>query len=112
VVLVEMLERVGQDIGKSTRWTLLQELRQLHVQVKTRTKAVGIETKGLVVDKEGQEMRIPADSVVLALGSRSFNPLQEELEAKGIDCRVVGDAREVAQAIEAIHAGFAAGREI
>lgn len=112
VVLVEMLERVGQDIGKSTRWTLLQELRQLHVQVKTKTKAVGIETKGLVVDKEGQEMRIPADSVVLALGSRSFNPLQEELEAKGIDCRVVGDAREVAQAIEAIHAGFAAGREI
>ncbi|MDZ7760229.1 MAG: FAD-dependent oxidoreductase [Desulfovermiculus sp.] len=112
VVLVEMLERIGQDIGKSTRWTMLQELRQLHVQVKTKTKAMAIEEQGVVVDKEGEETRISADSVVWALGSRAYNPLQEKLQAKGLDCRTVGDAREVGQAIDAIHAGFAVGREI
>jgi len=37
---------------------------------------------------------------------------EEELKAKGIDCQVVGDAREVAQAIDAVHAGFAVGRDI
>ena len=112
VVLVEMLERIGRDIGKSTRWTMLQELRQLHVQVKTKAKAVAIEEEAVVVDKEGEEIRIPADSVVLALGSRAYNPLQEELQARDVDCRVVGDALEAGQAIEAIHAGFALGREI
>jgi 2,4-dienoyl-CoA reductase (NADPH2) len=112
VVLVEMLERIGQDIGKSTRWTMLQELRQLQVKVKTKSRAVAIEQDGVVVDKEGEEMKIPADTVVLALGSRSYNPLQDELEAKGIACRVVGDAQEVGQAIDAIHAGFAVGRTV
>jgi 2,4-dienoyl-CoA reductase (NADPH2) len=112
VVLVEMLDRVGQDIGKSTRWTMLQELRQLHVQVKTKTRALGIEQDAVRVDKEGEESRIPADSVVLALGSASFNPLQDELQSLGLNARVVGDAREVGQAIDAIHAGFALGRDI
>ncbi|MFO7803926.1 MAG: FAD-dependent oxidoreductase [Desulfovermiculus sp.] len=112
VVLVEMLERIGQDIGKSTRWTMLQELRRLQVQVKTKTKALAIEQGHVLVDKDGEETRIPAQSVVLALGSRSYNPLQKELEAEGIDCRVVGDAREVAQAIDAVHAGFAVGRDM
>ncbi|MGM0540692.1 MAG: FAD-dependent oxidoreductase, partial [Thermodesulfobacteriota bacterium] len=112
VVLVEMLERVGQDIGKSTRWTMLQELRQLHVQVKTKTQAVGIEQQAVLVDKDGQESRIPADSVVLALGSAACNPLQDDLQALGINTRVVGDAREVGQAIDAIHAGFGVGRDL
>jgi 2,4-dienoyl-CoA reductase (NADPH2) len=107
-----MLDRVGQDIGKSTRWTMLQELRQLHVQVKTKTRALGIEQDAVRVDKEGEESRIPADSVVLALGSASFNPLQDELQSLGLNARVVGDAREVGQAIDAIHAGFALGRDI
>ncbi|MFO7802186.1 MAG: FAD-dependent oxidoreductase, partial [Desulfovermiculus sp.] len=112
VVLVEMLERVGQDIGKSTRWTMLQELRQLHVQIKTKTKALSIEQGAVVGDKEGEETKIPADSVVLALGSAAFNPLQDELQALGMNIRVVGDAREVGQAIDAIHAGFAVGRDV
>ena len=112
VVLVEMLERVGQDIGKSTRWTMLQELRQLNLQVKTKTTAVGMSEEGLRVERDGQETIIPADSVVLALGSRSCNPVQDELEQLGYQCQLVGDAREVGQAIDAIHAGFALGREI
>ncbi len=112
VVLVEMLERIGQDIGKSTRWTMLQELRKLGVKVKTKTRAVAIEQDGVVVDKDGEETKIPADCVVLALGSRPYNPLQENLLAKGLDCRVVGDAQKIGQAIDAVHAGFALGREI
>ncbi|WP_027370162.1 FAD-dependent oxidoreductase [Desulfovermiculus halophilus] len=112
IVLVEMLERIGQDIGKSTRWTMLQELHQLQVKVKTKTRAVGIEEQAVRVEKDGEQIRIPADSVILALGSRPYNPLQSELEAAGLSCRMVGDAQNVGQAIHAIHTGFAVGRAI
>jgi 2,4-dienoyl-CoA reductase (NADPH2) len=55
---------------------------------------------------------IPADTVVLAVGTRPFNPLQEVLAKKGIPFVVAGDASQVGMAIDAIHQGFAAGREV
>jgi len=48
---------------------------------------------------------IPADTVVLALGSRPYNPLAELCKKKGIPCEVVGDARQIGKAFDAIHEG-------
>ena len=112
VVLVEMLERLGQDIGKSTRWTMLQELKRFGVQVRTKTRALEIGAPGVKVDCGGEEQFLPADSVVLAVGSDPYNPLQAELESLGLTCRVVGDASQPAQAMQAIHAGYGLGKSL
>ena len=112
IVVVEMLGRVGQDIGKTTRWTMLQDADRAGIENMTATKALEITEAGVRVESEGAEKVIPADTVVLAVGSRSTNPLQGFVEGKGIPVQVVGDAVQPAKAFDAIHQGFAAGRRV
>jgi 2,4-dienoyl-CoA reductase (NADPH2) len=110
VVLIEMVKKVGKDIGLSTRWGILQEMDRIGVKTCVSTKALEITETSVIVEMDGQKESIPADSVVLALGSESYNPLQELIAKKGIPCQVVGDAQKVGLAFKAVHDGFAAGR--
>ena len=64
------------------------------------------------VETSGKVEEIPADTVVLAAGVQAFNPLQEMLENRRIPVQVVGDARVPGKAFDAIHQGFAAGRNV
>ena len=107
-----MIDKMGRDIGKTTRWGIFQELRRHGIRTKTATKALQITQSGVRVDVQGQQEEIPAETVVLAAGAVSYNPLQEFLDQAGIPCRVVGDARQVGLAFDAVHQGFAAGREV
>jgi 2,4-dienoyl-CoA reductase (NADPH2) len=112
VLLVEMLGRIGQDIGRSTRWTMLQDAERAGIRTTVATRALEITEWAVRVETDGGVQEIPADTVVLAVGSTAYNPLQGELEKQGVPVQVVGDAREPAKAFEAIHQGFAARRNI
>ncbi|MBU0993732.1 MAG: FAD-dependent oxidoreductase [Proteobacteria bacterium] len=112
VMIVEMLDTVGKDIGKSTRWGMMQDLSRVGVEINTQTKALEITEQGIKVDINGEVKEIPADTVVLAAGSKSYNPLQKIVENSGITYDVVGDAKQVALAFDAVHQGFDAGRSI
>jgi 2,4-dienoyl-CoA reductase (NADPH2) len=112
VVIIEMLEHAGKDIGKSTRWGMMQDLQRHHVRIKTNTKAKEITPSGVVIETERGLEKIAADTVVLALGSRSHNPLEEICKSKGIPCKVIGDAGRVAKAFDAIHEGYKATCDI
>ncbi len=111
ITVVEMLEKIGQDIGLSTKWTLKQEMSALGVSGLTGTKAVQIVPEGLYVEQEGERRFLPADTVVLAAGSESHNPLQSEVESMDIPCQVIGDASQPAQAIQAVQQGYRAGKK-
>lgn len=112
VVVIEMLEDLGKNFGKSTRWGMMQDVERFGV--KTRTTAMVVEiTAGYVrIEQDGKVEDIPADSVVLAVGTRSFNPLQESAAEMGILFRLAGDAVRPAMVFEAIHEGYKAGLEI
>ena len=112
VVLLEMLEKVGKDIGKSTRWVMMQDLSRYGVTVKTQTKAAEITPNGIKVEFDGQVDVIGADTVVLASGSKSENAFQEVLDKKGIAYKIIGDANQIALAYDAIHNGFEAGSQV
>ncbi|MCP4680624.1 MAG: FAD-dependent oxidoreductase [Deltaproteobacteria bacterium] len=112
VVLVEMIKKLGTDIGKSTRWGLLKDLDLAGVESRVETKVLEITETGVKVESGDNVEEIPADTVVLAVGSVSENPLQKLMEKKDIPCTVVGDAKKVAKAFDAVHEGFAAGRDI
>ncbi|MFH0727680.1 MAG: FAD-dependent oxidoreductase [Pseudomonadota bacterium] len=112
VTLIEMIERIGKDIGRTTRWGMLQELERMGVKSKTATKALEITPDGIHVEKGSVVEEIPADTVVLAIGARPNNPLEDILKQRGIPCRVIGDANRIGRAFEAIHEGFDAGRNI
>ena len=112
IVVVEMIDKMGKDIGKTTRWGILQDLSRKGIASRTATKALEITETGITVEVDGKTEQIPADTVVLAAGASSFNPLKEVLDKKDIPVQIVGDAGQVGLAFDAVHSGFAAGRNI
>jgi len=112
VVLIEMINKIGTDIGRSTRWGMLQDMSRMGITADVQTHAVEITDTGVKVERGDTVEEISADTVVLAGGAKSFNPLQELLEQKNIPHEVVGDAKQVATAFDAVHQGFATGIKI
>lgn len=112
VTLVEMQDRIGPDIGRTTRWGMLQDLDHYNVTTMKATTAKKITENSVVLEGPDGETEIPADTVVMAVGAKSYNPLEELLKKKKIAYHVVGDARQVAKAMDAIHEGFEAARAV
>ena len=112
VVVIEMLNKIGKDIGKSTRWGMLQDLNRVGIRSGVETRALAITAQGVTVESAGKKETIAADTVVLAAGSSSCNDLQSAVEKLGISCQVVGDAAQIGLAFDAVHQGFAAGRTV
>jgi 2,4-dienoyl-CoA reductase (NADPH2) len=112
IFLIEMMEKVGKDIGKSTKWGMMQDLGRYHITTITGSRVIEITPKGLVMEQAGRRSEIQADTIVIAAGSVSNNGLESTLKDLNKDYRVVGDAGQVATAFEAIHQGYKAGMEI
>jgi 2,4-dienoyl-CoA reductase (NADPH2) len=91
---------------------MLQDMARFGIQSDVQTRALEITKTGVKVDRNGTVEEIPADTVVIAVGAKPFNPLQAFLEEKGIPHKIAGDAIQVATAFDAVHQGFAVGREI
>ena len=113
VTLLEQERTAGKGIGSSTRWIILQELRRRGVQIRTSTRVSAIEPGGVLVEtSDGHQERIPADTVVVAVGSRSENSLYEQLKLEFPEVYLIGDAKTPRQAVEAMKEGFEAGSMI
>jgi 2,4-dienoyl-CoA reductase (NADPH2) len=112
IMLIEMTDKIGKDIGKSTKWGMMQDLGRSGVETITATTVTQITETGLTIEQKDQQNDIAADTVVLATGSASHNPLEPIVKEMGIDYQVIGDARQVAMAFDAVHQGFQAGLDI
>ena len=75
VVILEMLDKLGPDLGVATKWVLLAELQQLGVKSTTKAKVVKIGKGEVVYETDGKTLSEPADSVILALGSQADTKL-------------------------------------
>ena len=109
VTVVEMTKKAGKDIGLTTRWTIMAELKRLGVTILTECKAVGITQDGVRAEEKDGPVFITADSVVIAAGSRSESGLAGLLENVVPEIHVVGDAKSPRNALAAIREGFEAG---
>ena len=112
VTVVEMTPKAGQDIGASTRWILMAELRRLGVTIKKETKAVGIRPEGLAVETGHGEELLPADTVIIAAGSKPENRLIPDLPRLVSEYYTVGDVNGPRNALYAIREGFLVGLKI
>ena len=112
VTLVEMLPKIGKDIGKSTRWTMMQDLTRYGIETLKKTKVLEINDQGVAVEIDGEKQTIPADYVVMAVGAKPYNPLEESLKEAGLDVHVVGDARKIGLCFDAVHSGHKTGVSI
>ena len=111
VCVVEMTKKVGQDIGSSTRWTVMAELKRLGVKMIAGAKAIEVTEAGLKIRKESREELLHADSVVIATGSKSEKALASFKELIP-EIYVIGDAKNPRNALEAIKEGFLIGLKV
>lgn len=94
-------------------WSMLVDLLKFHqVEIRTGTKAAEIGKDGIVIEKEGVKERIPADTIVMAVGCRPVNDLYEQLKTSGIPVYNIGDSRKVNNIMQAVWDGFEIGRSI
>ncbi|NVO01001.1 MAG: FAD-dependent oxidoreductase, partial [Geobacteraceae bacterium] len=112
VTVIEMLEDLGKNFGKSTRWGMMQDVERFGVKTKSQAKVVRITANSVCIERDGVVEEIGADTVVLAVGTKPYNPLEEMLKGLGLATIVVGDAVKPAMVFEAIHSGFKAGCEV
>ncbi|MEJ2588280.1 MAG: FAD-dependent oxidoreductase [Deltaproteobacteria bacterium] len=109
VTVVEMTRKAGADIGLTTKWTIMGELKRLGVKIMTETEAVGITPESLEIQGKGVGTRIEADTIVLAAGSRAVNGLLRDIEPLALEVHVIGDAKDPRNALTAIREGFEVG---
>lgn len=103
VTIVEMLKKIGKDIGPGTRWVVMKEIRTYGIEKYTEAAVLALTAEGVRIrDAEGAERTIPADTVVIAVGSAAENSLYSELEGKVDNLSLIGDAsspRKLEQAV-------------
>jgi NADPH-dependent 2,4-dienoyl-CoA reductase/sulfur reductase-like enzyme len=106
VTLVEMREEVGAGLDMLPRAMLLKRLEEGRVEVHRRTTITRLTHDVAVAETDRQEIRIPIETVVLAVGVRPNRELLDALEGSGLEVHVVGDALDPRGAGEAIREGL------
>ncbi len=114
VSVVEMQDKAGKDLGQLRAISVMQKMHELKVDIYTNAKCEYIDSKGVVVNKDGEEATIPCENVIIAVGSKS-NPsdgLVKACEENSIACRLVGDAKSARRAINAVEEAFLIAMEV
>lgn len=108
VTVIEMAGKMGQDVGRSTRWVLLKELELRGVKLISEATMTEIEPDRVVyTDSQGNDVVLAADTVVMAMGSRPENSLAQKLQETGVEVRVIGDAKKCGRIADALEDGLA-----
>ena len=112
VTIIEESKRIGADIGLTTRFVVMGKFRKAGVKLLTKTKVKEITGKGVMIEQEGKEEFIEADTVVLAMGMKENKELLQELEGKVKVVHAAGDCVDPQKIPKAVKAGYRVGRDI
>ncbi len=114
VVVVEMLERVGADMGPTVRWHLMKRIKGMNLKIFTSTRIREIRPGGVVVvQRDGsQDSWRDFDDIVLACGVQSRNDFGRPAVSRSAQCHVIGDAASPRKGLDAIREGGEIGRQI
>lgn len=108
VTVVEMLDSIGQGVYVQHYLDAMDRLSEYEVTYRPKTRLVEIRRNCAVLEnlEDGTTEEYPSDYVVLAMGVRSFNPLEEDCRKICGNVAVVGDAGQVGRIEGAVRSGF------
>ncbi|MBI5526335.1 MAG: FAD-dependent oxidoreductase [Deltaproteobacteria bacterium] len=112
ITVIDMLERPGADIGRSTKWIILQELKRLGVAIMVSARLKAVHPDRVEVEVDGAVKEIPATTVIIAAGARPNADLFEKCKGVFAEVHLVGDASSPRNITTAIREGFEAGRTV
>ncbi len=112
-IIVESGKRVDHDVSMTFKWRHNALVKQFNITVFTEAIPLSIGSNSVKIrDKEGHELDLPADAVILAGPLEPRQQLVGELEYFCDELYVVGDAMVPRSLYNAIHDGYKLGTRI
>ncbi len=113
VTVVEMRDGIALDDPEAVREKLLERFQKNDIKCLTGTTVKYIHTDGVDAEKDGQPVSLRGfDRVIMSLGVRNYNPLEEQLTGLVEQVAVVGDAVRGSNAVEALYKAAVLGCEL
>ena len=103
VTIIEFKDKIAGDVGKEHRKFIMEAFDKHHIVSITGAKVAEFYEDGVkyeLADGSINEVR-GFDSVVLAMGSRNYDPLSEALKGIVKETYVIGDAVRARRALNA-----------
>lgn len=117
VSVVEMMPELGADMSLMEKGALFGGIfpafmGQGMMELFANTKAIAMDADGVTVMTPGGEKKLPADTIVVALGYKANDSLYDELFPLAEEVQVIGDAATPRKIIDAIQQSNEIGRYI
>ncbi|MEA1968725.1 MAG: FAD-dependent oxidoreductase [Thermodesulfobacteriota bacterium] len=112
VTVFELLAKVGKDVGKSTKWVLLDNLKKHGVDIITEAEVLSVANRTVLYKKDSKEQSMEFDSLVIAAGSKPVNSLGSMLKSSKYSFTEIGDCTTPGNVGHAIHGGYLAALKI
>ncbi|MFR3288989.1 MAG: FAD-dependent oxidoreductase [Lachnospiraceae bacterium] len=114
VTVVEMQGELAADMGYLRKLCTLSAMAEEGIETIVNARCKAINETGVVAERDGEELTIPCDTVVTAVGARSkpCDELKAACERLSIKYYVIGDAVQARRALNATAEGAAVAYEI
>ncbi len=109
ITIAARKDKLVPKMDGNTAVSMRKALREYEVNIRTDTRTVRITENGAVLEHDGIEKEIPFDHIVIGMGYAPANELAESLNVLGDKLVVIGDAKEVRNAMQAAAEGYDAG---
>jgi len=108
VTIVEMLEEIIPDVFEANKQYLFKMLAENGVNVLTNTNLVRVKDDGAVVINQFRryEAKLPADTIVIAMGLKPERGLVKALEGKVKELHTIGDCEGPGRIMDAVWGAF------
>jgi 2,4-dienoyl-CoA reductase (NADPH2) len=103
VTILEMLPKMGLDIGPTERFIMISSLREKGVDLQVTAQATSISAAGVEAICDGKTRLFEADTVVIATGMQPDNALFAGLAGKLPEVYSIGDcvaAKRIGEAVK------------
>lgn len=108
--IVEMGHYIAPKAQLTERISYLEWLEQEKVQTMVDTKCVEITDQGAIIeDADGNQKLLEADTVIIAVGTKSLANERDKFIDTAFDVINVGDCVKASSIVHAVHTGFDAG---
>jgi 2,4-dienoyl-CoA reductase (NADPH2) len=112
VTLISKRNRLGTDIGMSTRGVRLKALKRMAIKTILEAQWKEVVAGGVRIERNGREELVEAESIVLAIGTEPNRELYSQLEGKVGELYLIGDANIPRNILAAVHEAFSIARQI
>lgn len=106
VTIVEMLDQLYPTATLDNRFSVQRRIAEEGINVMVDTKVIEFNSKGAIVATVDGEKMLEADTIIIAMGTRSNATIAKAILNKYVNAQMIGDCQKVGQVGEAVHAGF------